>query len=714
MKILLAYHQENDNFAQNFTNELKEVNELSFTHAIIQKDNMDTTMAATITNSSQPIIMLISHQFLRSVNCMHNMLKAFQSKADYIIPVFIPSTYQNEQGESETDTPKVDKISDIIKYINFWQDRYISMRQQKNEIEGGDSSAYHDYLKTLREISVEVGEFLRMLRSTTHYSADEFANNDYEVLFDLAQIPSAWEQYKASRKGDQNISVADEIIAGSTEPKEELEEAIISEPKIEETSDRNHTVIESVDDVTDDKNYDMDDAINVDKPSAAIEEIIDIEIKEEDHTKMEEEVEKTTTSDEEGVLDDDNSEIENEKDINSIIEQEEPTTYQAALAAIENGENAESKALLKKVLMDNPEHDFAWYDLALLYHKEGENELAKEAYLKACANNDEVKTKNNDLAFGISNTDEGEASEQEIGLLESEKLTLEALKANIDKLTTLVNKREKQDTEKQVVPRVGDKKICMITGTTSGIGNATAKKFAEAGFNLIITGRRKERLAELKKELQNTYNIEVKSLQFDVRNKEKVFKAIEDLPKKWKDIDILINNAGKAKGLDDIQNGQIEHWEEMIDTNLKGLLYVSKAVIPLMIEKQKGHIINIDSTAGKEVYPKGNVYCATKYGVDALTKGMRIDLHKENIRVSMISPAHVEETEFALVRFDGDADKAKIYEDFQPLKASDVAESILFIATQPAHVNILDIVLQGTQQPSSTIIDRSGRKFDNA
>jgi NADP-dependent 3-hydroxy acid dehydrogenase YdfG len=171
----------------------------------------------------------------------------------------------------------------------------------------------------------------------------------------------------------------------------------------------------------------------------------------------------------------------------------------------------------------------------------------------------------------------------------------------------------------------------------------------------------------------------------------------------------LLNNAGKAKGLAPIQEGQLEHWEEMIDTNIKGLLYLTRAVAPLMAERGSGHIINISSTAGKEVYPNGNVYCATKYAVEALTKAMRIDLHKYNIRVSQVAPGHVEETEFALVRFDGDAEKAKIYEDFQPLTSKDVAEAIYFIASRPSHVNIQDVLMMGTQQASSTIIDKSGR-----
>jgi NADP-dependent 3-hydroxy acid dehydrogenase YdfG len=198
-------------------------------------------------------------------------------------------------------------------------------------------------------------------------------------------------------------------------------------------------------------------------------------------------------------------------------------------------------------------------------------------------------------------------------------------------------------------------------------------------------------------------------LPFDVRDPGSVQAALANLPESWQNIDILINNAGLAKGLAPIQEGSLDHWEQMIDTNIKGLLYVTRAVAPGMVARRRGHIVNIGSSAGKEVYAKGNVYCATKFAVEALTRAIRLDLHAHNIRVSQVSPGHVEETEFAITRFDGDAERARIYNDFQPLKSSDVAEAIYWMATRPPHVNIQDIVMFGTQQASATVIDRSGR-----
>ncbi|MDP4185204.1 MAG: SDR family oxidoreductase [Bacteroidota bacterium] len=244
-------------------------------------------------------------------------------------------------------------------------------------------------------------------------------------------------------------------------------------------------------------------------------------------------------------------------------------------------------------------------------------------------------------------------------------------------------------------------KTVLITGATAGIGQACAKIFAENKYKLILTGRRSERLESLKNELQQQYQVEIITLNFDVRDKNQVETAIDSLPETWKAIDILINNAGLAAGLDPIQLGDIDDWERMIDTNLKGLLYMSRKVSPLMTARKSGHIINISSIAGKEVYPNGNVYCATKHAVSALTRGMRIDLLPYGIKVSAICPGMVE-TEFSVVRFHGDEDKAgKVYDGLTPLSAMDIAETIYFMATRPAHVNLDDVVIMPTAQGSS-------------
>ncbi|MEL6986793.1 MAG: SDR family NAD(P)-dependent oxidoreductase [Bacteroidota bacterium] len=252
-------------------------------------------------------------------------------------------------------------------------------------------------------------------------------------------------------------------------------------------------------------------------------------------------------------------------------------------------------------------------------------------------------------------------------------------------------------------------KNIFISGATSGIGKATAYEFAKQGHHLILTGRRAERLEEIKEDLIQKNGIKVHTLCFDVRDKDACATAFHSLPDTFKSIDILVNNAGLARGFDPIHEGKLDDWETMIDTNVKGLLYLTRLISPGMVERKSGHIINVCSTAGKEVYPKGNVYCASKHAVDALTKAMRIDLHTYGIKVSQVAPAHVEETEFAQVRFHGDEERAKIYNDFIPLNSKDVAEAIYFMASRPKHVCVQDILMMGTQQANSNFIDRSGR-----
>jgi len=243
-----------------------------------------------------------------------------------------------------------------------------------------------------------------------------------------------------------------------------------------------------------------------------------------------------------------------------------------------------------------------------------------------------------------------------------------------------------------------------ITGATSGIGKATAELFAKNNFNVILCGRRVEKLNLLKEELSKV--TKVHTLQFDVRNQKEVQEAIESLPEEFKNIDILINNAGNAHGLNPIQEGSLEDWDAMIDGNVKGLLYVSKAIIPQMVSRNKGFIVNIGSIAAKQVYPNGNVYCASKFAVDAINKGMRIDLNKHNIRVSGIHPGAVE-TEFSDVRFKGNTDRAKqVYQGYKALQAEDIADIIHFVVTRPYHVNIEDLVVYPTAQATATIVHK--------
>jgi len=248
-------------------------------------------------------------------------------------------------------------------------------------------------------------------------------------------------------------------------------------------------------------------------------------------------------------------------------------------------------------------------------------------------------------------------------------------------------------------------KTALITGATSGIGRATARYLAKNNFRLVICGRREDRLAELQDEFSAL--TQVLTLNFDVRKKKEVAKAIASLPPDFNTIDVLVNNAGNAHGLDPIENGDVDDWDAMIDINIKGLLYVSKAIIPGMVERKSGHIINIGSIAGKETYPNGNVYCATKHAVDSLNIAMRMDLNRYGIRVGAINPGMVA-TEFSEVRFKGDTERAaNVYKGLDPLLAEDIADIIHFVVTRPYHVNIADLTVLPTAQASATMINKS-------
>jgi NADP-dependent 3-hydroxy acid dehydrogenase YdfG/Tfp pilus assembly protein PilF len=349
-------------------------------------------------------------------------------------------------------------------------------------------------------------------------------------------------------------------------------------------------------------------------------------------------------------------------------------------------------------VMLNPDHGEGWLALAQSTHEAGDHAQAASLYQHAVDVNRDLKSEAYDALFLAPRQEKAPA----IAEIEAPSEPPEQ-----NEITTEAPVEEKAPGLVSV--STPEPLTVLITGATSGIGRATAECFARHGHRVILTGRRSDRLEALQEHLLGTYQNDAHILHFDVRDYAGTREALQQIPESWQAIDLLINNAGLAKGFAPIHEGDPEHWDTMIDTNIKGLLYVTRCIAPGMVERQRGHIINVGSIAGKEVYPNGNVYCATKFAVDALTKSMRLDLHRHNIRISQVSPGHVEETEFALTRFDGDAEKAKIYNDFQPLKAADVAETIYFIAMQPAHVNIQDVWMSGTQQASTTMINRSGR-----
>lgn len=420
--------------------------------------------------------------------------------------------------------------------------------------------------------------------------------------------------------------------------------------------------------------------------------------------------------------------------------------YQLAVLQGETlGEEEKAIQSFQTILEKAPEHPFANYDLAIIYHNRGAEDEALGYYQKAITVNPELKTLVNDQAFAMSqkevektiqeleadakldkstssstNTIDTKSSDLEeikiaensinsnieaidsdVGTLPNEVFEFPFSEAKTANLELIPNKTSVEEEKKP--PKSETTKVALITGATSGIGRATAQKFAEEGYQLILTGRRFSRLFQLKDQFEKNYNSTVRLLPFDIKDPNAVQSALAELDGNWQEIDILVNNAGLAKGETAIHEGEFEHWDSMIDTNVKGLLYVTREVAPFMVKRQTGQIINVCSLAGKEVYPNNAVYCATKHAVDALTKAMRIDLHKYNIRVSQISPGFVADTEFSMIKHEQSEPSIL---DFTPVNAQDVADVIFFMTTQPNHVNLQEIVLTGTQQATANIIAR--------
>ncbi|HMQ49111.1 MAG TPA: SDR family NAD(P)-dependent oxidoreductase [Saprospiraceae bacterium] len=889
--IAIAYHAENQDFAQKIERELQP-SIYRFQHYPCNRSSVQSSLSDQLLQQSFPILLLISDNFLKSAQCMNHGLRLLQDKRHLILPIITPGIIREDDGSAVPVATNFERVSDIIQYINYWQDQYLDLRKQKRQLQDINDEEFNAHLKVMREISSEAGEYLRLLRGINYMTLEHLMANHYEAFFKFNNDHGQWLEFKskavlttdfatpsivtpdpsepeldlsdipgiellpdegAGQHSDEKeelttpeelaaygSEVSDEVVSMPLQTQdgadlqhfgqeEEEEDVLDMSDEIGQSGSGDSTVEEGhYEGVTEEESDEMEEieevAMPVDMDEVEEEEDSDEEF--DDDEEGEEDFESQTALVVEEALEYFNSgqtekglafmaqsledqpqntllryhygvmvaqegrDIEGALQILQPLMQESPINpdalfllgeleelrgrYDAAQAyysqlvelnphypngyyrlgviladqypdqqkqaakylkkaAKLNESNPEimyryalllgeslgkpKKAIgyLKDVLDLQPQHPFAYYDLALFYHQIGEKGKAQKAYLKSVEINPEFKTPQNDEAFGLAKVIKTSAAPSVHAGLGFD--TIEALKENINRLEELLRNKEEQaeqlvqhleaEEEEEAMPK--NDITVMITGATSGIGQATAAIFAEMGYRLIITGRRLDRLKAFKEELEDDFSAEVCALHFDVRDQEAVESSLKALPEAWQQIDILVNNAGKAKGLAPIQEGELRHWEEMIDTNVKGLLYVTRAVAPGMVARKSGHIINIGSTAGKEVYPDGNVYCATKFAVDALTRSMRLDLVRHSIKVSQISPAHVEDTEFALVRFDGDADKAKIYEDFKPLNARDVAETIFFIASQPAHVNILDIVMQGVQQASSTLIDRSGR-----
>lgn len=777
-QLTLAYSSENAQPAAIIEQQLQPAG-YAFQHVVNHKDEDRHFLFERLEAVEGKVVVLISDHFLKSTSCMNGALRFFQSNVNRVLPIVVESTTVDENtGETIVAPARFERVSDIIQYINYWQDRYLDVRRQKRHLEGIDEEGFNSHLKVMRDISSEIGEFLRWLRSAEYVHLADLQSSNYERFFrftgdddnlwNFRPLPDAAtpapQPETAILEDASDLPDLESIldIPGISllpdDPVASEPEMLHPEPVSGEQWERGSGSPEVAPDadIADEPPGEMEmpvlpdfqgEAPASDEPTAPAGEVPVMPVIEEeilpepeaetaelppaDLLRMGADAEYhgdfaaaraayealTRTAPESadgwfrlGALlaehypGEETTAIHCFETAIQLAPADAEAHYQYGVLMAERGDHEAAGAAFRTALQLQPQHPFAWYDLALLHHRLGAAEEAYAAYQNAVINNPELKTPQNDMAFEyLRSTHAAKAAE----IIEQEQTALAEMRDNLNRLEALLKEREEE--LQRLTERPVNNQTVFITGATSGIGKATAVKFAQNGYRLILCGRRAERIDEVKSQLETEYGAQVYAFVLDVRDAAAVQQAVDSLPAEWADIDILVNNAGKAKGFDFIHEGSLEHWEEMIDTNVKGLLYVTRAVSPRMVAHRQGFIINVGSTAGKEVYPKGNVYCASKFAVDALTKAARMDLHAHNIRVGQVSPGHVEETEFAVVRFDGDAERAKIYNDFKPLTSSDVAEAIYFMATQPPHVNIQDILMMGTQQASNMLIDRSGR-----
>ena len=794
LTLALAYTSADQPTAHRIAGDL--TSHVNFEHYTVGKANEGPVLADLLTEVEAPIVVLVSDSFLTNPNCMLRAERIFTSGRS-VLPVMVRSSYYDEllddQVESQTSLANQ---AEVMHYVNHWQDRYIDLRSQADELSVSGGENFQRYLRKIRETSGQAQENLYAIRDSWQLTADQFAANDYQQLFIFADRPRLWEDYRTHQEDEidlttipgiemlggaaaanpvtDNLTPAAEpeaeeagaqVQGGGLPPQPPQGEPSVPTPQTAPTDDTPATPGEQAstwierawqlhdandsqaaldllatgretlpDDLRLHYHYALLLATATEDAAATTREIEAILDKSPDHPdtlylagELALAAGNHASAREywEHLADVEPFYPELNYRLGVLLADHFPREYLDAASYLRRatknqhptgdalyryalllsgplGRRKKAVKVLRRAIAIAPNHAHAHYELAVLLHQQGDYDAARLEFQTACTLNAAFATKANKRAFMA-------------GPLPTAGETEDALAALKQNIAVLEAKMAARDLAPEPTPAPapppgkGVGKTVMITGASAGIGRATARRLAVAGFRLILVGRRMERLEALSGEIFDAHGTETYLISLDVRDKLMVFNAIADLPADWATIDVLINNAGKAKGAEPLHVGSTDHWDEMIDVNLKGLLYVTRAVAPAMVARRSGFIVNVCSTAGKEVYPNGNVYCATKHAVDALTHAMRLDFVHHGLRVGQICPAMVEETEFAMVRFDGDAERANIYSDFQPLKSSDVAEAAHFMITQPPHVNVLDLVLQGTQQASSTVVDRSGR-----
>lgn len=719
---------------------------------------LSETQAQTVAdweNSPESMaIVLISDNYLKSIDHTRHLTVLLDEKyGNRLLPVLVDGRKEKDgfPNELETYPTHIHTLNNVMHYRDYWYEEWIRLRKQSKNTEENQ-----DDLNESKEIAkkLSVGSISTYIRQINNIPAVEWASltaTNYKRLIDKLS------ELKATETTTKQQSAAKEVVT-STEEVPPIVAAILSEdkPVIEETPSDNSDNEEETNGLT---------AVEAEQVEAV--EKIEIPAEEEEDLLAQIAVEQAVIDDLiEKKLEKDSAAEEAEKEVPVVNEklsveevleqrnvaettdidvlfhlaetQTEEDEYEAARHTYErilqldpfNGraliwlarlldKHSEDQTDLaddyyKKAIMVNDDNAILYYEYGLLQQKKNADYKAIDAFRESLVINNRLA----DTYFGLANSLLALGLEEPARANYLQACLLEPSFDNRDNDTAFgvikdypeeVEATIPEDFEEEVVPPSPNADtVVLVTGATSGIGKAIATQYAINGYKVIITGRREERLVELQQSLQEQdETAQVYSIAFDVRDLEMTKAAIENLPEGWKNIAILVNNAGLAKGLEPIQEGNIEYWDTMIDTNIKGLLYMTRAVSPIMVAQQEGLIINIGSVAATQSYNGGAVYCATKAAVDTLTEGMRLDLHSHNIKVTCIHPGHVE-TEFAEVRYE-DKERAKIYDDFQPLNAQDVADAVYYVSTTANHVSVHNMLLMPTQQASVHAIARTGR-----
>lgn len=710
-------------------------------------------------------LLLVSDNYLKSIDETRHLDRLLQEEyADQLIPVL---THGRRPKNGSTDQvevypTKIQTLNNVMYYRDYWYEEWIALRKKSKNAPSSELEELEEQKEIAKKMSVgSISTYIRKINNISTVEWGDFCADGYQVLFDKIGLgDTSLEErfsYKDNYVGEEEVVVEEEVretveieatapIQDETIEKKATEGSIVVEETIEpilheEPTNDAEEVEETV--VTNDNRNVKEDIEKT--PVVTEEEIEKEEIEEEETPFVLEGMNNLEQIDAEAIMD--QYTIGEVDDIDVL--------FHIAESNAEEGDFDDAKHCYERILTLDPYNGRAliWLARLLARHYEGENMEAAHTYRKAIMVNDDnaslyyeyaLLQKDHFKSYNKASDSFREAllidvtyedaylglaqCQKEMGMVDQAKANyLQACVLDATRFQTTEN--DKYFGVIRIVPEITQEEevgavaleevdatknpnadtIVMVTGASSGIGQAIAGQFIMSGYKVIITGRREERLNDFKNMMEeHLEEAHIHTLAFDVCNLDTVKNALGSLPEEWSNIDILINNAGLAKGFAPVYEGDVTHWETMINTNIKGLLYMSRMVTPGMVERKKGHVINLGSVAGTQVYAGGGVYCATKAAVDSLTRSMRLDLYKHNIKVTSVSPGHVDATEFAAVRYE-DNERAKIYEDFKPLSAKDVADTVFYIATRPNHVNIQNVLMFGTQQASVTDVDRSGR-----